>query len=98
MAIVDSNILVPSEVVGPITLEYARKRIEEDGPCTDEAFRELISDLWDWDWDKIIVRPLVKIRTEIEDIPSEIDVPRIHLFPYRDLTISPEQNENSPSL
>ena len=98
LAIVDSNILVPSEVVGPITLEYARKRIEEDGPCTDEAFRELISDLWDWDWDKIIVRPLVKIRTEIEDIPSEIDVPRIHLFPYRDLTISPEQNENSPSL
>lgn len=85
-AIVEQDLLIPCEVVGPITEEYTRKEFEEDRVFPiDEPYEDFISRWCDWDWDKLIVHPLVKIRTNGADIPSEVDVPRIHVFPYRDL-------------
>lgn len=93
LAVID-EVLVPCEVVGPVTVDFLRKDFNKYGPRSEEDFQEYKSELWDWDWDKVVVRPLVKIKTEYGEISSETIAQRINIFPYKTLSI----NEDTPSL
>ena len=93
LAVID-EMLVPSEVVGPLTVDFLRKDFNKYGPRSEEDFQEYKSELWDWDWDKVVVRPLVKIKTEYGEISSETIAQRIYISPYKTLSI----NEDTPSL
>ena len=93
LAVID-EILVPCEVVGPLTVDFLRKDFNKYGPRSEKDFQEYKSELWDWDWDKVVVRPLVKIKTEYGEISSETIVQRIYIFPYKTLST----NEDTPSV
>lgn len=84
LAIID-DLLVPSIVVGPLTNDYLRKEYEKDDSIPKDSFEDYLDQMWDWDWDKIIVRPLIKIKTPLGEISSETPVQRLNVFPYRDL-------------
>lgn len=85
LAVID-EMLVPCEVVGPVNVDFLRKDFNKYGPRSEEDFQEYKSELWDWDWDKVVVRPLVKIKTEYGEISSETTVQRIYIFPYKTLS------------
>lgn len=93
LAVID-EMLVPCEVVGPVTVDFLRKDFNKYGPRSEEDFQEYKSELWDWDWDKVVVRPLVKIKTEYGEISSETTAQRIYIFPYK----TSSTNEDTPSL
>lgn len=84
LVIID-DLLVPSIVVGPLTNDYLRKEYEKDDSIPKDSFEDYLDQMWDWDWDKIIVRPLIKIKTPLGEISSETPVQRLNVFPYRDL-------------
>lgn len=82
LAVID-DVLVPCEIIGPLTVDFLRKDFNKDGPRSEEDFQEYKSDLWDWDWDEVVVRPLVKIKTEFGEIASDTTAKRIFIFPYK---------------
>lgn len=75
------NVIIPCEVIGPITEEFVRKQYEEDG-LTSDTYEEYVEGFWDWHWDTVIVKPLVCISSDFEELPELIDVNRIYLFPF----------------
>ena len=91
LAVID-EMLVPCEIVGSLTVDFLRKDFNKYGPRSEEDFQEYKSELWDWD--KVVVRPLVKIKTEYGEISSETIAQRIYIFPYKTLST----NEDTPSL
>lgn len=74
------NLLIPCTVVGPITEEFVKKQYEKDdlAPAT---YEEWVEGFWDWHWDTVIVKPLVRLKNDFEELPELIDVNRIYLFP-----------------
>lgn len=76
--------LLPCEVIDPLTEDFLRKDFNQDGSRSEEDFQEYKSDLWDWDWDEVVVRPLVKIKTEFGEITSDTTAKRIFIFPYKE--------------
>lgn len=74
--------VVPCEVVGSITEDFLKTSIETDILCSTNhnAVKE---DMLDWDWDKVIVRPLVRLENEFDEMLEKMLVPRIYCFPYR---------------
>ena len=84
LAIID-DVLVPCEVVGPLTPDFLKKEFEQDDFRDDIPFEEYLKQLWDWDWDKVVVRPLVKIETKYGEIATDTTAQRIYLFPYYSL-------------
>lgn len=63
------------------------------GGCVSE-YESNKSRFWDWNWDTVIVRPLVKIKTKYGEISSETAAQRIYIFPYKTLLT----NEDTPSF
>lgn len=84
LAVID-DVLVPCEIVGPLTVDFLRKDFNKFGPRSEKDFQEYKSELWDWDWDKVVVRPLVKIKNEFIEISSETTAQRIYILPYKTL-------------
>ena len=76
------------------TVDELRKDFNKYGPRSEEDFQEYKSRFWDWNWDIVIVRPLVKIKTEYGEISSETAAQRIYIFPYKTLLT----NEDTPSF
>lgn len=76
------RVFLPCEVIGPITEEFVRKQYDEDDLAPD-TYEEYVEGFWDWHWDTVIVKPLVRIKDEFELLPELIDVNRIYLFPFR---------------
>lgn len=83
LAVID-DVLLPCEVIDPLTEDFLRKDFNQDGSRSEEDFQEYKSDLWDWDWDEVVVRPLVKIKTEFGEIVSDTTAKRIFIFPYKE--------------
>lgn len=75
------NAIVPCEIVGPITVEFLKEGFEKQEINTSATFEEYIEELWDWDWDTVIVRPLVRLGNGHFQMDETIDVQRIYLFP-----------------
>lgn len=75
LAIIDNKVLIPCTFIGPTSEDFFK---ENDEP---------VSQLWDWDWDTVIVRPLVTIESEFIETSSDTTAQRIYVFPYRELTL-----------
>lgn len=79
----------PGIVVGPLTEEYLRKFYDTDKDMqfafssADEAVEQWI----DWDWDSIIVRPLVRLKNDWEEMGETVMVRRVYVFPYKKFEI-----------
>ena len=86
-AIIDNDVLLPCIFIGPITEQFLREMYRRDGEIKEEKIDELISNLWDWDWDSVIVKPLVEVETELGEISSETTAQRIYIFPYKKLKL-----------
>lgn len=68
------EVIVPCVIIGPLTREYLQNHPESmmDERCMD-----------DWDWDSVIVLPLVRLKFE-DDIVAALDVvKRVHIFPHK---------------
>ena len=78
--------IVPAIVIGPITKEYLRNEYDNDdeAQCFCPSFKDFLNNWTDWDWDSIIVRPLVRLNFGWEEMGKTFLVNRIHVFPNED--------------
>lgn len=86
LAIIEDAVLMPCTFVGPASKEFFKEMYRKRG-ALEEKIDELVSQLWDWNWDSVVVKPLVKIDTGLGEMPSETTAQRIYIFPYRDLRL-----------
>lgn len=80
------NVVVPCEIIGPITEDFMKEEIEAD-PIVPGDYDDVKDDLSDWAWDCIIVRPLVRLKDNFQEMPGTMTVQRIYCFPYREFDI-----------
>lgn len=74
--------VIPCEVLGHISEGSEREDWELNAPKDFYSTYEEYVESWDdWHWDFMVVRPLVKLKS----MPTMVTVPRIYLFPYREL-------------
>lgn len=81
--------VAPSTVVGPVTPELWRKHLEADDLASAyyDSFEDFQKSLLDWHWDFVAVHPHVKLeRSSMKMSDTEL-VPRVFLFPYREVKI-----------
>ena len=81
------DVVIPAIVLGPLSVDIIRecydqgKEWQEMSPSFDDVLKS-----WnDWDWDQVVVQPLVKVETSWETMKDVEFIPRIYLFPYREL-------------
>ena len=79
------NAVFPGIVVGPLTEEYLRKLYEtnEDLQIDHSSADEVVEGWLDWNWDSVIVRPLVRLKNDWEEMGDTVMVNRVYVFPYR---------------
>lgn len=81
----------PGIVVGPLSAEYLRELYEVDDICQVgyESADDMIEKWSDWDWDSVIVRPLVRLRSDCwdEEMGDTVMVNRVYVFPYKKFEI-----------
>lgn len=77
------NAIIPATIIGPVTPDAYRKIYEEDELCRIhyDSFEDFEKEIWDFNWDGVVVRPLVRL----DGMSGEEIVPRIYLFPYREV-------------
>ena len=75
----------PGIVVGPLTEEYLRKLYEtyEDMQIDFSSADEAVEEWLDWNWDSVIVRPLVRLKNDWEEMGEIVMVNRVYVFPYK---------------
>lgn len=78
----DYNVVVPCEIIGPITEDFMKEKIESN-PAAPGDYEEIKDNLSDWTWDCIIVRPLVRLKNTFQEMPETITVQRIYCFSYK---------------
>lgn len=81
-----TDVVFPAVIVGPINKEYIRSLIDRDDffVIKYNSVDEAVEDWNDWDWDSVIVRPLVRvIDTFGEAMPETVLVQRVNIFPYK---------------
>lgn len=78
--------VVPVMVIGPATPESERESWEQNDPKDYyESYRDYVNDRDDWQWDTVAVHPLVRLKSDAEQMTNTEVVPRVYLFPYRKL-------------
>lgn len=87
LAIIQNELLMPCTFVGSTSEEFFKECHRKNGVEDEEKIDKFVSDLWDWDWDSVIVRPLVKIKSRFIDTSSDTTAQRIYVFPYRELKL-----------
>lgn len=85
LAIIENELLMPCTFIGPASEEFFKDCHRQNGVVDEKLIDKFVSDLWDWDWDSVIVRPLLKIETRFSEISSETTTQRIYIFPYKEL-------------
>ncbi|MDE6754343.1 MAG: hypothetical protein K2J82_07010 [Muribaculaceae bacterium] len=83
LAIIGNELLMPCTLIGPTSEEFFKEKYRKCGAAEDKI-DEFVSQLWDWEWDTVVVKPLVKIDIGSGEMPSEITAQRIYLFPYKE--------------
>lgn len=83
------NAVFPGIVVGPLTEEYLRQYYNstscEDVRCVSED--KFVEKWIDWNWDSILIRPLVRLKNDWEEMGEIVIVNRVYVFPYKKLEI-----------
>ena len=83
------NAVFPAIVVESLSEEYLRRSYTAEGWDFDNpSVDELIKNWWDWNWDSVVVRPLVRI-IDCCMIPmgETVIVNRVYVFPYKKFDI-----------
>ena len=86
LAIIGNELLMPCTLIGPTSEEFFKEKYRKCGAAEDKI-DEFVSQLWDWEWDTVVVKPLVKIDIGSGEMPSEITAQRIYVFPYKELEL-----------
>lgn len=83
------DVVLPAIVVGPLTCEYLEElhRTSNDPMVSAQSSEEFIDSWHDWNWDSVIVRPLVRLKNDWEEMDETIVVNRVYLFPYKKFEI-----------
>ena len=76
---------MPCTFVGPTSEEFFKECHRKNGVEDEEKIEKFVSDLWDWD--SVIVSPLVKVKSGFIDTSSDTTAQRIYVFPYRELKL-----------
>lgn len=87
LAIIKNEMIMPCTFVGPASEEFFKECRRKDGVVDEKKIDKFVSDLWDWDWDSVVVKPLIKIDTGLGEMPSETIAQRIYVFPYKELEL-----------
>lgn len=64
--------------------QYVRqwyKEALEEGYTAADTFEEFLETHYDWDWDAVIARPLVRLKNDWEEMGETVVVNRVYLFP-----------------
>ena len=79
----------PAVIVGPITEEYVRNlyKTDDDMQIGYSSADEAIENWSDWEWDSVIVRPLVRLQNEWDEMGNEVLVNRVYIFPYKQFNL-----------
>lgn len=83
------NAVFPAIVVESLSEEYLRRSYTEEGwDLFNPSEDELIKNWWDWNWDSVVVRPLVRI-IDCCMIPmgETAIINRVYVFPYKKFDI-----------
>lgn len=78
--------VIPAIVVEPLDEQYViqlYKEALEEGYGVPDTFEEFLETYYDWDWDAVIVRPLVRLKTDWEEMGETEAIQRVYLFPYK---------------
>lgn len=77
--------MFPGIVVGSLTEEYLRQLYESDEVLQTRysSADNVVAEWPDWEWDSIIILPLVRLRNEWTEIGETVIVNRIYVFPYK---------------
>lgn len=77
--------VIPGVIIGPLTEDYIRNLYARDeGMQTAYSSADDAVENWsDWDRDSVVVKPLVRLKNEWEEMGNEILVNRVYLFPYK---------------
>ncbi len=83
------DVVFPAIVVDPLTREYLEElhRTSNDPLVSAQSSEEFIDSWLDWNWDSVIVRPLVRLRNDREEMGNTLIVNRVYLFPYKGFEI-----------
>lgn len=75
----------PGIVVGPLTEEFLRKLYEtnEDMQIGYSSADEAVEQWSDWNWDSVIVRPLVRLKNDWEEMGDTVMINRVYVFQYK---------------
>lgn len=79
------NAIIPAIVVEPLNMEHVKQwytEAKEECLTNAETFEDFCESLSSWDYDNIVVRPLVRLKTKYEEMAETITIERIYLFPY----------------
>lgn len=87
LAIIENELLMPCTFVGPATEAFFKDCHRKTEWKMKIKIGKLVSDLWDWDWHSVIVRPLVEVESGFIETSSDTTAQRIYVFPYRDLKL-----------
>lgn len=79
--------VVPAIVVRPVSEDDWRRWFETDEFNPFDNLEEYLEHIIDWDWDSVIVRPLVRLKRGCEKMEEAIAIPRVYIFPYQKFEI-----------
>lgn len=82
------DVVIPAIVVGPISEEYLRKMWDPEAEWSIgyDSVNDFIERWSDWNWDCVIVRPLVRITNKYfddEPMGETFLAHRTYIFPYK---------------
>lgn len=77
--------VIPGIVIGPLTEEYLRElyTTDDDLQIGYNSADEVVEAWSDWNWDAIVVRPLVRLDNIWGGMKDTILVNRVYLFDYK---------------
>lgn len=79
------DVVFPAIVIVSLTEEYLRELYETDSELQFgySSADEVVEKWFDWDWDSVVVHPLVRLRSDWEEMGETVIVNRAYLFPYK---------------
>lgn len=84
--------VVPAILDGPIDESHIRKwykDAKEEGSTFARSFKQYLRDLSGWSLDEMAVTPLVRLKSEYQEMTGAETVNRVYIFPWREFDVTP---------
>lgn len=75
------NFVIPAIVIGPFSEDVIKQWFDELPEVDD--YEHYVECFTDWDWDAVMVRPLVRVEDEFGLLGDTLAISRVYVFPYR---------------